>query len=582
MGHFRVAGLLVESDTNGSVVWCQAANSTGRCTFYNPLGRSRHKSNQQGNSYAILIYNQSTTFNGNTYNSTFINNNATPIENNADFTLLTLDANRQTVNSFMLPNVKLQNFVVDAQGNKYCLARFNAAVSIGGQTLSPQGYHDGVLFKVNVNNQVEWVVPISGRGDVQPTALSLDSGNNIYMTGYFVSDTLRIGTQTLIDTARNVGFSNTNANIYIAQINPLGQVQWAIHTGAQRSTTARAYDILTDAAGKVYVCGILTGTLHLGNTSLQSTPVGLSNFRTHALVLQYNPSSATFDTLLFRGNGRSEAVNFVLHPADGHIYLSGYFQDSLYTSTSVELTPLFKNAVFTSQLSIGQEKMRDSWTIRTYSEEHCLYPSITANRNGGLYLSAIHVDTVSLINKTLNPNSNYNRHGLIAKISGLSNKLSYSAGTYTAVEADATYQWLDCRANMQAIPGATGRSYTPPQPGSYAVQVSNNFCTVVSDCDSGALSMPTTALLTASISPNPFTDQLRISLPEKYHAETFRISIADVTGKSILSHEGSLRAINQYLSHESTLSALGSKQLYILHLTLKSSQETVSYKIIKE
>jgi hypothetical protein len=44
------------------------------------------------------------------------------------------------------------------------------------------------------------------------------------------------------------------------------------------------------------------------------------------------------------------------------------------------------------------------------------------------------------------------------------------------------YQWLDCSNGNSVIPSETSQAFTPTQNGSYAVQVSDNSCTSISDC----------------------------------------------------------------------------------------------------
>lgn len=47
---------------------------------------------------------------------------------------------------------------------------------------------------------------------------------------------------------------------------------------------------------------------------------------------------------------------------------------------------------------------------------------------------------------------------------------------------NAVYQWLDCEDELAAIPGATGQVFTPETQGSYAVEVTQNGCSDISDC----------------------------------------------------------------------------------------------------
>ncbi|MBP7272751.1 MAG: T9SS type A sorting domain-containing protein [Saprospiraceae bacterium] len=52
----------------------------------------------------------------------------------------------------------------------------------------------------------------------------------------------------------------------------------------------------------------------------------------------------------------------------------------------------------------------------------------------------------------------------------------------TAFQSNATYQWIDCDNNNQAIFGATNQTFTPSESGTYGLTVSNGVCTNTSIC----------------------------------------------------------------------------------------------------
>ena len=54
--------------------------------------------------------------------------------------------------------------------------------------------------------------------------------------------------------------------------------------------------------------------------------------------------------------------------------------------------------------------------------------------------------------------------------------------TLMAVAENATYQWVDCNDNYAVIDGATERSYTPTENGSYAVIIDDGTCSDTSSC----------------------------------------------------------------------------------------------------
>ena len=60
--------------------------------------------------------------------------------------------------------------------------------------------------------------------------------------------------------------------------------------------------------------------------------------------------------------------------------------------------------------------------------------------------------------------------------------ITQSDVTLTADQNNATYQWIDCDNNNSPISGETNQSYTPTVTGNYAVEVTVNGCTSVSEC----------------------------------------------------------------------------------------------------
>jgi hypothetical protein len=60
--------------------------------------------------------------------------------------------------------------------------------------------------------------------------------------------------------------------------------------------------------------------------------------------------------------------------------------------------------------------------------------------------------------------------------------VTVASATVTVKQTGATYQWIDCKKENQALPGATGISYTATSIGTYAVIVNLNGCLDTSVC----------------------------------------------------------------------------------------------------
>ncbi len=62
------------------------------------------------------------------------------------------------------------------------------------------------------------------------------------------------------------------------------------------------------------------------------------------------------------------------------------------------------------------------------------------------------------------------------------NSVTQNGVILTANQVGATYQWLDCNDDFQAIANENGQIFSPTKDGNYAVEISMNGCTVTSSC----------------------------------------------------------------------------------------------------
>ena len=103
-----------------------------------------------------------------------------------------------------------------------------------------------------------------------------------------------------------------------------------------------------------------------------------------------------------------------------------------------------------------------------------------------------------------------------------------AATSGTATNTNATYQWVDCANGNTPINGATAQTYTVSNNGSYAVEVTVNGCTSMSECVSILnVGVPDTAAEQFGLFPNPVVDQLQISTGRSVE----RLDLFDLTGK---------------------------------------------------
>ncbi len=105
--------------------------------------------------------------------------------------------------------------------------------------------------------------------------------------------------------------------------------------------------------------------------------------------------------------------------------------------------------------------------------------------------------------------------------------------TLSANANSATYQWLDCNNNMSPITGATDKTFVPTGSGSYAVEVTQNGCTAVSDCEEvivlGVLENNFAQVPT--LYPNPTNGRFSIVLDKVY--PLVELKIRSMNGREV-------------------------------------------------
>ncbi len=108
--------------------------------------------------------------------------------------------------------------------------------------------------------------------------------------------------------------------------------------------------------------------------------------------------------------------------------------------------------------------------------------------------------------------------------------------TLMATEADA-YQWLNCDAGRQLIPGAVERNFEPEQTGNYAVVVAANGCSDTSACIYVALTTGVPAIGRSNLVklyPNPAADEIRVQSGRPL--EKARIRLYNILGQTLQQH----------------------------------------------
>lgn len=169
-----------------------------------------------------------------------------------------------------------------------------------------------VKFCLNINAQTpNWVWAKSAEGTLNDysTDIITDVGGNVYITGYFQSQSITFGTITL----NNI---NGGQNAFIVKYDASGNVLWAKST---TGTSISGNGISIDASGNVYQTGTFRDTtLTIGTTTLNSVSSG------NIFVVKYD-SNGNVLWAKSTGGGSAEYSSSITNDINGNVYITGYF-----------------------------------------------------------------------------------------------------------------------------------------------------------------------------------------------------------------------------------------------------------------
>lgn len=143
--------------------------------------------------------------------------------------------------------------------------------------------------------------------------------------------------------------------------------------------------------------------------------------------------------------------------------------------------------------------------------------------------------------------------------------------TAIAEVSGASYQWYVCDEELQAISGATGQSFTAGFSGDFAVEVTENGCTAISECvNITVVNVAENNSGVLNVYPNPANAYLTVTTERRMIGEI--ITLHDQNGRMVLSDQ--VQSENTVLD----VSKL-SRGMYLLTI---GSDVMNTYRIIKQ
>ena len=314
------------------------------------------------------------------------------------------------------------SIALDGAGNSYVTGYFgSASVNFSGTVLtnSTPFIREIFIAKYSPTGSLLWAKNAQGHGQNEAEHIAVDQSGNSVITGYYQSDTLFLGNDSLYCPAGKIRF-------FLAKYDASGQALWARSSGDTGFATGSF--VIRDPHGNYYATGSFRGRVSFGGHVLVNT----DSAKNDIFLVKYDGSGNVLWAKRAGGTDDDFAHGISLDAA-GNCYMTGSF-----SSTSIIFGP--DTLTHASYMDKGFIAKYDSMGQALWAEDFIGIVSdygisLASEPNGNTYLLGdFYGPTFTLGNVTLTNAGNTNTEDIfLAKLDSSGAVLwAKSAGGLTA------------------------------------------------------------------------------------------------------------------------------------------------------
>lgn len=307
---------LTKYDTAGNVQWLKGASS-----------KSRSKSNSvaadlTGNSYITGGFG----YCGNPI--IFFDSDTLKNSGGSDIFLVKYDASGKVVwarNGGGTANEEGACVAVSKTDDRsvYVTGKFNSdTLTFESYSIQSHATYNYYLVKYDSAGSVQWLEGATGSSDNAGLGVTTDAEGNVYVTGYFLSDTIIFDSDTIY---------HNNADIFIVKYDANGNVAWAKSVGGDASDYANS--ITADAQNNIYITGSFASSFVTFDsdtlTNSGSTNLFIAKFDTDGNTLWAKKSGGTENDIGYA----------ITTDASGNVIITGGFSSPSISFDTITLYP---------------------------------------------------------------------------------------------------------------------------------------------------------------------------------------------------------------------------------------------------
>ena len=242
-----------------------------------------------------------------------------------------------------------------------------------------------------------WTKGFGGLDNENVSSVATDINGNVFMTGYFLSDTLNFDSLSLSNTNQNTSsFTYLKSDIFIAKFDNEGNTLWAKNARGNKYDASMAMSL--DYDGNVIVTGTFNSdTLYFDSISLiHSVPNPNSNAVSDFFIVKFD----TFGNVLWAKSTYKAIANSIAVDLDNNVFVSGsYYATTFLVLDSITINGQGANDIF---LAKYDESGNLIWGKSIGGASSDWDKAVTTDMSGNVFLtgytqsSTLSIDTMSL------------------------------------------------------------------------------------------------------------------------------------------------------------------------------------------
>lgn len=281
-------------------------------------------------------------------------------------------------------NDRSNSIVTDSKGNIVLVGRFQSKamlvdhITLKKSSADMDAAADVFIIKLDKNGKALWALSSGSYGDDHALSCTTDKDGNIYVVGWFESDTLRFDDVILKNNNFTAGKDSVryNSDLWLAKFSPLGKCIWARNAGGLDGN-GQYSTVTLDKYNNVIISGIAGAEMNFGNG------VKLSRETPGMFVAKYTNDGQLLWVKSPLGTGEAQGVST---DTDGNIFIGGYFVSTIsFDDVSLKSCTEKKGDAFVAKYSPSGKAI---WA-RNFGGENGEIASCESDRFGNVYLSGL-------------------------------------------------------------------------------------------------------------------------------------------------------------------------------------------------